>query len=328
MNGKMALAYLAAAAAICALAFGGYSAWNYADPEYTCVQCHEIKPSHEKWKNSAHAGVSCAECHGTAVSNGLHSLKEKAGMVFSHFSKDVSHSDIKLTERQRLDIMERCAACHEDEFAKWRKGAHSTTYANIFEDKAHNSQEKPYWDCLRCHGMFYGGNIHSLMSLDRECESWKIRDENQRGLPAIPCMACHQIHSEKPKIPNFENGEKSRIPACAVPRTSFYSRADGAHFRTDRLMSVKRYLEGREVGVSQDPNAKLCYNCHSPNWTREAGTSDDRTPVGAHEGMSCVVCHDPHSNSAANSCAKCHDSSDEKYKFKPGKCPKFALGAK
>ena len=32
MNGKMALAYLAAAAAICALAFGGYSAWNYADP--------------------------------------------------------------------------------------------------------------------------------------------------------------------------------------------------------------------------------------------------------------------------------------------------------
>ena len=262
---------------------------------------------------------------GTAISNGIHSLKEKIGMVVSHFTKDVKNSEIELTESQRLDIMKRCASCHESEYNQWKSGAHSTTYANIFEDKVHNSQEKPYWDCLRCHGMFYGGNIHDLMDLNGECADWKIRDPNQRGLPAIPCMACHQIHSKKPKIPAFENSGKSAIPACPIPKTSFYSRADKAHFRTDKLGEVKRYLGEKEVEVAQDPNSKLCYNCHSPNWMRQVRTSDDRTPVGAHEGMGCVVCHSPHSNSAAESCAKCHDTSVDKYKFTPGKCPQFAV---
>lgn len=323
---KIFLAYIIAIAALCALiAFAGYSTWNAADPEYTCAQCHEIKPTHDKWKDSAHAEVSCVECHGTAISNGIHSLKEKIGMVVSHFTKDVKNSEIELTESQRLDIMKRCASCHESEYNQWKSGAHSTTYANIFEDKVHNSQEKPYWDCLRCHGMFYGGNIHDLMDLNGECADWKIRDPNQRGLPAIPCMACHQIHLKKPKIPAFENSGKSAIPACPIPKTSFYSRADKAHFRTDKLGEVKRYLGEKEVEVAQDPNSKLCYNCHSPNWMRQARTSDDRTPVGAHEGMGCVVCHSPHSNSAAESCAKCHDTSVDKYKFTPGKCPQFAV---
>ena len=311
-------------ALLAVFAFAGYSTWNVLDPEYTCAQCHEIKPTHQKWKNSVHSKVACVECHGTAISNGIHSVKEKLGMVVSHFTKDVKNGDIKLTEAQRLDIMKRCANCHKDEVAKWKKGAHSTTYANIFEDKIHNSQEKPYWDCFRCHGMFYEGNINTLMNFDSDdCTKWKIKDTKQCQLPAIPCMACHQIHSEKPKLPNFENCRKSKTPACDIPKTSFYSRADKAHFRTDMLTNVKRYLNGKEVKTSDDPSSKLCSNCHSSNWKREVGTSDDRTPVGVHEGMSCVVCHDPHSNSASDSCIKCHDSKEEKYKFKSGKCPQF-----
>ena len=61
---KIFLAYIIAIAALCALiAFAGYSTWNAADPEYTCAQCHEIKPTHEKWKDSSHAEVSCVVCH-------------------------------------------------------------------------------------------------------------------------------------------------------------------------------------------------------------------------------------------------------------------------
>ena len=214
MKFKMLIWYAIILFALCVVfSAGGYVAWNACDPQHTCAQCHEIKPTHEKWSKSAHADISCYECHGTAISNGLHSLKEKLGMVVSHFTKNVENRDIKMTEKQVLDVASRCVNCHRAEYSQWKSGAHSTTYANIFEDKVHNRAEKPYWECLRCHGMFYDGNIHSLMSLDGECESWKIRDEKQRGLPAIPCMACHQIHSEKPKIPNFENGEKSRIPA-------------------------------------------------------------------------------------------------------------------
>ena len=51
---------------------------------------------------------------------------------------------------------------------------------------------------------------------------------------------------------------------------------------------------------------RLCVQCHSPNALHEAGSSDDRTPTGVHEGLSCTACHDVHSNDARKSCGKCH----------------------
>ncbi|HXX62253.1 MAG TPA: cytochrome c3 family protein, partial [Bacteroidota bacterium] len=38
----------------------------------------------------------------------------------------------------------------------------------------------------------------------------------------------------------------------------------------------------------------------------EAGTSDDRTPRGVHEGISCLACHENHSNASRSSCQNCH----------------------
>jgi len=319
------LVYIAASLAVFAAvaAFGGYSVWSGLDPEKSCASCHEIKPMHQSWKTSAHSKIACTQCHGTAFSDGIQGMCEKAGMVVSHLAGNVSN--VRLSESQRLAIMKRCASCHKNESAKWSQGAHSTTYANIFCDKTHNNAEKPYWDCFRCHGMFYEGNINTLMDLEGAPSSWRIKDEKQRARPAIPCMACHQIHTPAPQIPDFKNCRESAAPKLSASKSALYSRADAAHIRSDLLIDVKRYLDGKSVKVSGEASAKLCANCHSPNWRREAGTSDDRTPVGAHEGFSCVVCHDPHSNSAAASCAKCHDCSAEKYKFKSGKCPQFII---
>ena len=95
------------------IVIGSYTAWNRLDPQHTCAQCHEVSPSHATWLSSAHAEVQCIECHGTAISNGFHSLKEKTGMVINHFSGDVHHDDIRLTEKQVLDISDKCAACHQ-----------------------------------------------------------------------------------------------------------------------------------------------------------------------------------------------------------------------
>ena len=39
---------------------------------------------------------------------------------------------------------------------------------------------------------------------------------------------------------------------------------------------------------------------------RRPGSGDDRTPMGVHEGLSCVSCHDGHGESARASCATCH----------------------
>ncbi len=58
--------------------------------------------------------------------------------------------------------------------------------------------------------------------------------------------------------------------------------------------------------VSDDPIMRNCVQCHAPNAIHQAGTSDDRTPRGVHEGLSCVACHELHSNDARKSCQECH----------------------
>jgi hypothetical protein len=70
--------------------------------------------------------------------------------------------------------------------------------------------------------------------------------------------------------------------------------------------------------VSPDPRQSLCYQCHAPrqneagsnaainHWGPQAGSGDDRTPMGVHEGLSCLSCHNGHNESATASCATCH----------------------
>jgi c(7)-type cytochrome triheme protein len=78
------------------------------------------------------------------------------------------------------------------------------------------------------------------------------------------------------------------------------------HLMVDRMVKPRMVHQGKEVLVSDDPVQNLCIRCHSPNYAHQAGTDDDRTPVGVHEGLSCGACHEPHSNNAMNSCVKCH----------------------
>ena len=36
------------------------------------------------------------------------------------------------------------------------------------------------------------------------------------------------------------------------------------------------------------------------------GSGDDRTPMGVHEGISCVACHNGHDENTRASCKTCH----------------------
>jgi len=267
-----------------------YTAWNQLDPIYTCAQCHEIKATHEAWLTSAHAEVSCTDCHGTALSNGLHSLKEKAHMVVSHFTSSIRNEDITLTEDQILDISARCIECHRSEHAGWLTGGHAVTYKDIFLDEEHNKMERPYADCLRCHGMFYDGTIKDLMTMNEGSSSYTINDKKQMEKATIPCLACHLIHTE--------SGEH--------PKTSLYVRAEKMHIRTDYLTKVNMQDKGRTVLTDNDPNSQLCIQCHSPNAWHQTGSEDDRTPTGVHEGLSCLSCHKAHTNDTRTSCDACH----------------------
>lgn len=278
----------------------GYKVWISQDPDKTCAQCHEVTPACKLWKSSVHSEVRCTDCHGTALDGGIKGVIEKFSMIYSHFTKKQTHEDVSLNEEQVLAVTARCASCHQAEQASWQAGAHSTTYQDIFMDTEHNKMEKPYWDCFRCHGMHYDGNIHDLMSLDGKAEDWYIRETSQAERPAMTCLACHQVHGEqqqdKPYLTLNKEERSALMQDTRRPATALYMRSEKRHLPADRLYQTTIYDKDSLVKVSDDPNAWLCMQCHAPNYRREAGTQDDKTPTGVYEGMSCLDCHDPHSN--------------------------------
>lgn len=288
----------------------GYAGWNAANPERTCASCHEIVPSMELWQQSAHREVRCADCHGTALSNGFHSLREKAGMLFGHFGRRQDAAPVRLDEAGVLEVMEACVECHMEEYRSWLSGGHSATYADIFLNEAHNRKEQLYPDCFRCHGMYYGGTIGELVQPISTAGPWTMTERAMESRAVIPCLACHPIHMENrlrgragslddPGAIFYEREERD-------PLMGLYLRSDRMHLRADMLPKPDMFRQGEAVHVSDDPAQRLCVQCHAPNWAHEAGSEDDRTPVGVHEGLSCLACHQGHSNDPRGSCARCH----------------------
>jgi len=310
MAGKKTIIIVSGVLLLLLLLFIGYAGWNAANPRRTCASCHEIVPSFETWELSAHREVTCVDCHGTALGNGFHSLQEKAGMVFPHLSAPVMNDEINLNEEQVLEVMESCIECHQSEYKRWLAGGHSANYEEIFLNETHNSLEQPYWDCLRCHGMYFDGTIDDLLEPVSIHGPWNLKDPGISPLPTIPCLACHQVHGENDMLKRPRSMDQpeaifyEREPRNPV--TSLYVRSDKISLRVDQLRSPDIYQGDRKVVTSGDPVQRLCIQCHSPDWEHMAGSSDDRTPTGVHEGISCMACHETHSNDSRNSCKGCH----------------------
>ena len=285
-----------------------YVYWNAASPQKTCASCHEIAGSVDMFAQSSHRGLKCSECHGTALNNGIHSLKEKGNMVVSHV-KNKYHDDIKMNEEQVLAVMQDCKRCHENEYAGWLSGGHSLCYGDFLLNEKHNSTEQLNFDCLRCHGMYSGPDITGLVEPIDITGPWRLKDTILSLRPAIPCLACHQVHAEgSPAIrPDYANPVSifyQRRPA--VFKAGFYNRPDKIYYPAENLPGLKLWEGERQVKISDDPLMRNCVQCHAPDARHQAGTSDDRTPRGVHEGFSCLSCHDPHSNDARQSCQDCH----------------------
>jgi len=292
------------------LAFGGsYTYWSVAPPEKTCASCHEISSSVQSMGNSAHSQISCFECHGTAFSNGLHSLSEKSQMIFWHLKSKPYADDIRMSEAQYLETMERCTKCHQTEYTAWKASGHSAHYAAIFLDEKHNTTEQLNFDCLRCHGMFYEKTIKELVEPIAVKGPWRLKNQSKTHQPTIPCMACHKIHSP---------GSPVQSPDYIIPNNifygrnlknnsvGFYSRHEKIHFMLSQLPTPIMLNGNDTVKIPVDPVYRLCVQCHAPSVWHQAGNGDDRTPRGVHEGISCTACHERHSNNQRNSCMKCH----------------------
>lgn len=285
--------------AILIIGISSYTAWNTLNPNYTCASCHEIQTACADWEQSFHADIACTKCHGTALES-IQSAKEKLNMIYTHFTAKKTIEDIHLNEEQSLTIAARCAECHQAEQTAWKAGAHSATYKDIFMDIEHNKDERPYWDCFRCHGMFYDGDIDNLMSMEGDIEKWHIKETKQMNRPTITCLACHQSHHKQERNTAYndmdENARSVLSKKTKTPPTALYMRADKRHMPSIDLLPIELFEDDSLKQVINDPNTLLCMQCHSPNSARQIGSEDDKTPTGMYTGMNCISCHDPHSN--------------------------------
>lgn len=76
--------------------------------------------------------------------------------------------------------------------------------------------------------------------------------------------------------------------------------------RVDALPLPAMFEGIRLVRTSPDRRQALCYQCHAPLASAQAGSGDDRTPLGIHEGISCLSCHQKHGQNTRQSCGGCH----------------------
>lgn len=293
---------------LCAILFlpGASLYYSYSGGK-SCTKCHEIWQPYRDWHESAHRNVACSECHGDVMTldTGYH-LKNLRQLV-AHIRGKIPEQ-VRLKTDDVLQIQKRCSKCHREEYATWSSGPHGVTYAKILLSNDHNSQTLLMDDCLRCHAMHFQGSIRDLVTPLAKEGPWRLLDTRLADQPAIPCLTCHQMHRHgDPLSPGIakpdDAGPRQEITR---PSLALFDRRQQDYVSLDRLSLPQMYQGARPVKISPDQRQALCYQCHAPDATAQAGSGDDRTPLGVHEGLSCFACHEKHGQTTRASCTTCH----------------------
>jgi len=299
--------WLLALSLVILLALPGGALYYRLSGGKTCATCHEIWQPYTDWRTSTHRNVSCGDCHGDVFTFDAGFHLHNIGRLVSHLRGSLPEQ-VRLRTRDVLQTSQRCQKCHQQEFAVWRSGLHSVSYADMFLDKTHNRQRALMDDCLRCHGMHFEGGIRDLVAPLNTSGPWRLLNTALSDAPAIPCLSCHQMHHEGAPLGKSRLNE--HLPGTTQelfrPSLALFDRR-GLAYVPVRLLPLPSMREGaRPVKISPDQRQALCYQCHAPLPSLAVASGDDRTPVGVHEGLSCFACHETHSQKTRASCANCH----------------------
>ncbi len=290
---------------------GNYGAGLYyaAGHGSHCADCHEMAASVSAVHGSPHYNATCTDCHEANIGTKLRHVRAH---IFGR-----QPDGVHLREADVRGMMPKCQDCHQHEYASWDAGPHSATYAGIFTDPKHNAKRRLMDDCFRCHGMYFDGAVRDIVQPQNTAGPWHLTRPELADQPTIPCQSCHWIHREG--NPLSKPSERISVAGTAVRDSlAFYDRREELHFRAATLAIPELYDGLRKLKISADPRQAVCYQCHAPrrpdtnsiaaaaNWGPQAGSGDDRTPTGVHEGLSCAACHTGHNENARASCASCH----------------------
>lgn len=303
-------ALMAALAVLLALAATFGASWYYTTGfGQGCANCHEMASYVSVVHGSFHRTTGCMDCHSASLSTKLRHIRVH---LFGTLPEAIRLRDVDVVE-----MVPNCEKCHRAEYASWHAGPHSATYQDIFANPIQNAKQHLMNDCFRCHGMHFNGAIGEMVQPINAQGPWHLMRPALASQPAIPCQACHQVHSHGDQAARPAN----RISVAGDPVHSslaFFDRREGIHFAAAALTVPQLHDSARPVHMNLDPRQAVCYQCHAPRqpeagtpaavnrWGAQAGSGDDRTPIGVHEGLSCVSCHTGHNMNARASCKTCH----------------------
>jgi len=311
MRRRLILGGVAVVAVACLAVAGNYgAALYYAVGHGTgCADCHEMASSVGAVHESPHYNAQCTDCHEATTGDKLRHIR-------AHIAGRMPEG-VHLREADARRMMTKCQGCHEHEYASWHAGPHSATYSAIFTDAKHNAKRRLMDDCFRCHGMYFDGAMRDLVQPQNTRGPWRLMRAELAGEPVIPCQSCHWIHREG--SPQSKPASRISVAGPAVRDSlAFYDRREEMHFRAASLPIPVLYDGPHKLKISGDPRQAVCYQCHAPRqpdtnsiaavtgFGPQARSGDDRTPMGVHEGLSCLACHSGHNENAWASCATCH----------------------
>ena len=311
MNRFFRLAAVAIGLSALLAAGGVYGASWYYTSEHGqgCASCHEMAEHVSAVHGSPHRNIGCVECHEASLATKLRHIRV-------HLSGKWLE-EIRLRDVDVLAMTAKCEGCHRNEYANWHAGPHSATYGQIFANPTQNRTQRLMDDCLRCHGMHFNGPIRDLVQPINTKGPWHVMRAGLADQPAMPCQTCHWIH--KGGEPEAKPPGRISVAGAGIDNSlAFFDRRESTHIAASLLAIPKMYEGARAVTVSQDARGALCYQCHAPRepdtgtvaalnlWGVQVGSGDDRTPIGVHEGLSCVSCHNGHNENARASCKTCH----------------------
>jgi len=296
------------AGALCAiLLLPGASVYYSYSQGRSCAKCHEIWQPYSDWHESAHRNIACSECHGDVLTLDAGFHLKNLRQLGKHLRGDVPEQ-VRLKTDDVGRIEKRCAKCHREEYADWSTGPHGASYSKIFLNSDHNRRTLLMDDCLRCHSMHYEGSIRDLVTPVNTKGPWSLRDPGLSNQAAMPCLACHQMHRHGTPLtrPEAKADGASAVEDINRPSLALFDRRSQDYVSVSRLPLPEMHEGARLVKISPDPRQALCYQCHAPTAAAQVASGDDRTPVGVHEGLSCLACHEKHGQKTRASCTTCH----------------------
>jgi hypothetical protein len=272
-----------------------------------CIRCHEIQSAYDQWMMSTHRSVQCKECHGSIFSTDLGFHLNNARQLWLHVRGQVPERLLVRQQDINRGMNSRCGKCHQQEFAEWTAGPHHVTYRQIFLNPGHNTNRILSDFCLQCHGMYFERGIRDLVQPINLKGPWHlVAASSQPDQPSIPCLACHEVHRAGAPMALRSPSERGKDAIPYRPSLGFYARREQLHLSAAALPLPEMLDGSRPVHVAPDARQAQCYQCHATDHTFQAGSGDDRTCLGVHEGLSCLACHAGHDQSARASCAQCH----------------------